>query len=222
MNGWVPKVALVGAILILLLTSLLVPKLKAANPQEGDVLIQVLGGTADYAAEQAYREAEIYFHAGFDTECPDETHHVHREVQAPANVRLPLMGAIKYLHGETAPRIHKHLQGEDEKELLPWFIAAVRLNPHFIDAWRVGAYWFSRTDNGHRAVDFINSGIRHNPHDYRLYLDRGIMYHRLKEWDNAIWDLETARRLWKNDSEDSPYEQRAIRTYLGDCESRRL
>ena len=125
--------------------------------------------------------------------------------------------AIEHLQGEAAPRIHKHLAGEEEKELLPWFIAAVRLNPQFIDAWRTGSYWFYRTDNGHRAIGFISDGIRRNPGDYRLYLDRGILYHRLKEWDGAISDLETARRLWKNDSEDSPYELRAIRTYLRDC-----
>jgi len=216
---WLPKIIVPGAIMLLVLTSLLIPQLKAANPQDPDVLIQVLGGTADFAAEKAYREADIYFHAGFDCDCPDEhkDHHVEHEVKASDSVRLPLLKTVERLQGEAAPRIHRHLQGEEEKEVLPWFIAAVRLNPQFIDAWRTGSYWFYRTDNGHRAIAFISDGIKRNPSDYRLYLDRGILYHRIGEWDNAIKDLETARRLWKNDTEDSPYEKKAIGIYLRDC-----
>lgn len=219
MDGWLPKVVLVGAILILLLTSLLVPQMKAANPQSGDVLVQVLGGTADFAAQQAYHEAEVYYHAGFKGYCPEHGHNEHHEIQNSEQHRLPLLDMIKRLHGEAAPKIIRHIEREEEKELLPWFIASVRLNPQFIDAWRTGAYWFYRTDNGHRAIEFISDGIRRNPDDYRLYLDRGVLYHRVGEWDNAIKDLETARRLWKDDSEDSPYELRAIRIYLRDCKT---
>jgi len=221
MDRWLPKIVLVGAIFILCFTSLLVPQLKAENPQDPDMLIRVLGGTADLAAAQAYKEAEIYYHAGYDCDCPDKEehgeHHHHEHAKESDSVRLPLLKAIEHLQGEAAPKIHKHLHGDEEKELLPWFIAAVRLNPHFIDAWRVGSYWFYRTDNAHRAVDFISDGIRRNPGDHRLYLDRGILYHRLEEWDNAIKDLQEADRLWKHYDEDSPYERRAIDTYLRDC-----
>ncbi|HET6456101.1 MAG TPA: hypothetical protein VFI02_16975, partial [Armatimonadota bacterium] len=84
MDRWLPKIVIAGAIAILIFSSILVPRLRSANPQDRDVLIQVLGGTADFAAEEAFHEAEVYFHAGFDTECPDEQtdHHVHREVKA--------------------------------------------------------------------------------------------------------------------------------------------
>ena len=219
MDCWLPKIVLPGAILILLLTSLLVPQMKAANPQSGDVLVQVLGGTADFAAQQAYHEAEVYYHAGFKGYCPEHGgHSEHHETEGGEPLQLPLLDMVKRLHGEAAPKIIRHIEGEEEKELLPWFIAAVRLNPHFIDAWRTGAYWFYRTDNGHRAIGFISDGIRRNPDDYRLYLDRGILYHRVGEWGNAIKDLETAKKLWKNDSEDSTYELRAIKTYLRDCQ----
>ena len=127
---------------------------------------------------------------------------------------------VKRLHGETAPRAHRHLQGEEEKELLPWFVAAVRLNPHHIEAWRTGSYWFYRTGDSQRAEEFIREGICHNPKDYRLYLDRGILYHRLHRWQDAVRDLEVARELWRNDSEDAPFELRAIGTYLRDSRER--
>ena len=70
MNRWLPGVVVVTAILVLLMTTLLIPQLRSENPQDPDVLIRVLGGTADFAAEQAYREAEIYFHAGYGLRVP--------------------------------------------------------------------------------------------------------------------------------------------------------
>ena len=227
MDRWLSKLIVAGVILILPLTSLLIPQIKAENPQDSDMLVRMLGGTADLVAQQAFQEAELYYHAGYKCDCPDEKENPKSEIRNPkqtgksrirkSEINLPLLNVVKRLHGEMAPKIHKHLQGEEEKELLPWFIAAVRLNPHFIDAWRVGSYWFYRTDNGHRAVDFISDGVRRNPGDYRLYLDRGVLYHRLEEWDNAIKDLETAEKLWKHCDEDSPYERRGIDTYLRDC-----
>jgi len=193
-----------------LLASVLVPGLKAASPQNTDVLMQVLGGTTELAAEKAYQQTEVYLHAGVTDDSLEGSR------QPSRSRRLPLMGLVRRLHGETAPKAHRHLQGDDEKELLPWFVAAVRLNPHHIDAWRDGSYWFYRTGDFHRAEEFISDGIRCNPRDYQLYLDRGILYHRLKKWENSVGDLETARKLWKSDSRDAPFDRKAIRIYLND------
>jgi tetratricopeptide (TPR) repeat protein len=211
---------LVGGVIALILSSILVPSLKAANPQNADILTQILGGTTDFAADQAYREADVYFHAGFREHDPCEGLAGYSEgTESPAiqvNSGLPLVGLVRRLHGEMAPKAHRHLQGEEEKELLPWFIAAVRLNPHHAEAWRVGAYWFYRTGDLQRAEDFLREGILHNPDDYRFYLDRGIFYHRIRKWDKSVTDLETAEKLWKDDSEDAPYDLKAIRTFLHD------
>ena len=195
----------------LVLSAILVPGLKAANPGNSDILVQVLGGTTDLVAEQAYREADVYFHSGLDDEKLDaELKYYHPKV------RLPLIGMIRRLHGETAPKVERIVQASDEKELLPWFVIAIRLNPHHIEAWRVGSYWYYRTGDSRRAEELLRDAIRQNPNDYRLYLDRGILYHRLKNWDGAVNDLETAQKLWKNNSEDAPYDLKAIRIYLND------
>jgi len=215
------RMLLAAGVIALLLTSVLVPRLKAADPRDADILMQVLGGTADLAAEKAYQEADVYFHGGIAGGCPDEAVCVHDDLHHRAeSAPLPLARLVKRLHGETAPRAHRHLQGEEEKELLPWFVAAVRLNPHHIEAWRTGSYWFYRTGDSQRAEEFIREGICHNPKDYRLYLDRGILYHRLHRWQDAVRDLEVARELWRNDSEDAPFELRAIGTYLRDSRER--
>jgi len=199
-----------------LLAVVLMPQLTAANGKNSDVLTQVLGGTADLAADAAYREADLYFHAGVGGGC----HHAEGDHCAEENAsvshtdQLPLMHVMEYLDGETSPRKHKHIEGKEEKELLPWFIAAVRLNPHLIEAWRTGTYWFYRTGSPKRALAFISKGIESNPNSCLLYLERGMLKSRLKMWKSAVSDLTQAQQLWKNDWPDADYDARAIATYL--------
>lgn len=68
-----------------------------------------------------------------------------------------------------------------------------------------------------KAEAFISDGIRHNPRDYRVYLERGVLYHRMKKWAKSADDLAKAERYWKNITEDSPYDLKAIHTYLKDA-----
>lgn len=204
--------AFAGALVAVFLSAMLVPGLKAATPQNQDILMQVMGGTADLAAEKAYREADIYFHGGIKAGKP--------EVSPAREPGMPLMDMIRHLQDQTSPKQHRHLAGKEEKEILPWFLVAIRMNPHHIEAWRTGSYWFFRTGNPKRAMELASEGIRSSPKDYRLYLDRGILYHRLANWDKAISDFETADKLWKNINEDSPYERKAIRIYLKDSRER--
>jgi tetratricopeptide (TPR) repeat protein len=209
------RLAVAGGLVALVLSSVLVPKFRAASPPNSDILVQVLGGTADLAADQAYREADVYFHGGRKAEGR------HTESDDLSEARLPLLGYVKRLQGEAAPRDHRHLGGTEEKEVLPWFEVTVRLNPHHVEAYSTGSYWYFRTGDRKRALEFVSAGIRQNPDDYRLYFDRGIIYYRLKSWDGAIRDLQTARRLWKNLNEDSPLDLKAIGRYLGYAASHR-
>ncbi|MHB0913418.1 MAG: tetratricopeptide repeat protein [Armatimonadota bacterium] len=203
-------VVIISAALALALSSLIAPHTSAG----GDVLTEVLGGTAQLAGDMAYEQADVYFHGG-GTSCHGE----HEE--APETVSdLPLSAFIHYLDGEMAPKEHRHLAGAEEKELLPWFVTAVELNPQLVDAWCNGAYWFYRTGNHKKAEEFITQGITKNLRDYHVWLERGVLYHRLGRWRESAGDLERAEKLWKNDSEDAVYFRRAIRTYLRDSKLR--
>lgn len=224
MNRTSLKMLLAAGGLAFLLALTLVPKLSAGNQKDSDILMQVLGGSADLAADAAYQEADLYFHAGVTGGCPHEHEKEGECKDEPETVSmtadLPLMGTIQYLNGQTSPKQHRHLQGSEEKELLPWFIATVRLNPHHIDAWRVGTYWYLRTGSKQRALDFVSQGITSNPDDYRLYMERGIVEHHLAKWKSTVSDMEHAQRLWKNLSDDSKYDAREIDIYLKDARSR--
>lgn len=199
------RTAIVAAVIALLLSTVLVPKLRSATPSNDDVLVQVLGGTADLAAERAYQEADVYFHGGNR----QDSH-----ASGPPAHDLPMSALIAHMQGEAAPHEHRHLAGVDEEEILPWFAVAVRLNPHHVEAWSTGSYWYFRTGDREKALQFASEGIRHNPTAYVLHLDRGIIYYHLHNWDRSVRDLEAAERLWKHVNDESPYDLRQIKRYL--------
>lgn len=215
------KIAIFSSCLALGLTLVLVPSLKAANPQGEDILTQVFGGTTQIAADAAYKEADVYFHGGVSGGCHHHDNCGHDEdADGGAHGSLPLISLIEKLHGETAPREHRHLNGVEEKELLPWFVAAVNLNPQCVEAWCTGTYWFYHTGDRARAERFISDGIRANPDDYSVYMERGILYHRLGRWASSLNDLAHARRLWKYRDLDDQYNLKAIDIYSRDSGER--
>ncbi len=200
-------VFLCGFVAILLAASV-GPESRAAHPQDSDVLVRLFGGMAEVASVGALERAELYLHAGTGRKCSDCEHADGQGCYRP----LLLRSFIEELHGQTAPGEHEHIRGDEEKELLPWFVIAARLNPHNVEAWRTGSYWFYRTRQPQRAEEFITQGIRRNRQDYRLYLDRGILYYRMRRYDDAIRDLKTARRLCPETADRS--DDRTIRNYL--------
>lgn len=218
MDSWPVKIGLAGSVLALVLSCIMIPQFKAANPQSTDVLLQVMGGTADFAADEAYQEADVYFHGGIRGMHDDKDgHKIDDGVQTTGyqQANLPLMDWMERMHSATTPNAHLHLEGVESKEMLPWFVVAVRLNPHLVEAWSTGMYWYYRSGEIEQSEKFASDGIRNNPNDYRLYFDRGVLYYHMKKWNSAVRDLEFAQKHWKNINEDSPYDLKAIQRYTG-------
>jgi hypothetical protein len=217
MRNW-PYVTIIGGgILAFILASSISSNLRASTSSGQDMVVQVLGGTASMVADKAYQEADVYYHAGVTcANCPDRVNRnglLLHAVEQPGIPR-PLSHLLDAMHHVTAPTVHRHIQGADEKEVLPWFIVATHLDPHHMDAWLTGTYWFYRTGEIDRAKQFILDGVRHNPTDYRVHMERGILFYRLKQWQVAEGEMKLARQLWRKINEDSEYDKRAIGLYL--------
>lgn len=189
---------------------------QAADRHSGDILARLFGGTAEIASQSALDKADLYLHKGVGHLCDEHEHHGDHDRPCA----LPMQGLVNRLHGQTAPRDHVHIRGIEEKELLPWFVIAARLDPRNVEAWRIGAYWYYRTGQVRDAERFITAGIESNRSDHRVYLERGILYHRLERWNESASDLRTAMRLYRVLDEDSPFELKAARIYLRDCGER--
>ena len=92
--------------------------------------------------------------------------------------------------------------------MLPMMYTVVRLDPHFIDAWAVGAWHLAynagvtvdtleeKKEFVYKAIDFLQDGIKRNPRHYQLYYELGFpMYFvKLEDYKNAAHYLEQSRR----------------------------
>lgn len=120
-------------------------------------------------------------------------------------------------------QVDKYWHEGQVHRMLPLMRTCVTLDPHFIDAYLVGAWHMaynitaSMDDTPERdkelhpkykrrlgpkeewyyiAIDYLRDGIRKNPRDYRLYFDLGFEIYELKLNDhaNAVRYLREARR----------------------------
>ncbi len=105
------------------------------------------------------QKADSYFHGGIDIECNEahgggheahdhqhgnEAHDHGHGHEAEAHDREHGHGAHdpwRWINEHVrSPEKHVHLDGEKAVEMMPWFWAAVRADPHNIDAWTTAWY----------------------------------------------------------------------------------
>ena len=92
-------------------------------------------------------KADSYFHGGVDVECHGRHEHGHEghchcsHEGGHGASREGGFDPWRWINDRVrAPERHVHLDGERAVELMPWFWAAVRADPHNIDAWTTAAY----------------------------------------------------------------------------------
>lgn len=209
-------------------------------PQSGDggVLSLVLGDARIAFSDVMLRKADEYFHGGVhvvhcehgltsklhgqhdahdeDVEA-SEDHHPDEAVTPPSLTADPWAWLDSQVHVQT----HRHTQGDETRELMPWLWVACRASPQNIEAYETTAYVLDRMlkRTGEAAL-LLEEGIRKNPADASLELSLGKLYlHRLHDEPKAQRALEAAyakSRLGPgHDSEDDRFLRGNILFYLG-------
>ena len=130
----------------------------ARMPQvvSGDDALSVAFGDAKSTISAAMvHKADSYFHGGIDMECTEghDHHHDEPDCHHRESVQQSSNQTIRQSHSHSvsdpwlwinhhvrAPERHVHLEGERSVELLPWFWASVKADPHNIDAWTTAWY----------------------------------------------------------------------------------
>lgn len=144
----------VAALLALFIATF--PPARCPQLANGDDALSVAFADAKTAISVAMvRKADSYFHGGIDMECHDAHEHGHdhdahdhdahghdhgkehpEEAGAAAHAD-PWRWINRHVR---APERHVHLDGRKAVELIPWFWASVRADPHNIDAWTTAWY----------------------------------------------------------------------------------
>lgn len=152
-------------------------------------VLSVFFGDARLALSQAMaHKADSYFHGGVDIDWHEhECHHHGRpgedadgdeaardraaeEASEAASGGGPWVWIDARIHAQQ----HRHLEGSQARELLPWYWAACRADPHNVAAYQSTAYVLTAMlHSPTNALGVLDEGIRLNPGTPELEFDKG-------------------------------------------------
>ncbi|MBN1269899.1 MAG: hypothetical protein JXB04_09940 [Kiritimatiellae bacterium] len=155
---------------------------------DDSVVGRLLVSTRQVAGEHLVEMADQYFHQG-----------------VPHQHERALNDLFQRWHDSIAPRWHRHTQGRDVHEIMPWLRFATQVDPDNVEAYVTAAYWLA--DAGQRpdlAEQVLREAQRLHPHDYRVYQEKGRLYLLQHRGPEAAAAFDAALHLWPSglDSED--------------------
>ena len=171
------------------------PRFGDAMPQvvKGDGALAVAFGDARETISRAFvHKADGYFHGGIDMDCDhfgdhhhDDHDHDHVLEADHARAHVHEVGHDETSHAfrdpwawinahVRAPAVHVHLEGKQAVEMMPWFWASVKADPHNLDAWTTTWYIANNSmKDKELALRVVCEGLEKNPDDPELLVCRG-------------------------------------------------
>jgi tetratricopeptide (TPR) repeat protein len=189
------------------LATVVQPRLAPWDQQSdsGGIVKALLGDSRRLLADQFLEQADVSFHSGFypsifdDRRPPKDTAHMTSKEGSPEaeahEQEMNFLGPPKDLLEKFGRNFmiteHTHLEGGNEREILPWLKLSAELDPHRVDTYTVAAYWL-RNSIGKvaEAEQFLREGIRNNPQSYELWYELGQLYEENRH------DTFRARNAW--------------------------
>jgi tetratricopeptide (TPR) repeat protein len=199
------------------LATALQPRVSRWSDQAGadSVLKVLLGDGRRIFANQAFVEADVYFHSGYypsvfdQSQAPKDSHHMTAKEGSPEeeeherqmNFLGPPRDWIERFGRHFLISEHTHLEGGREREILPWLKLSADLDPQRVDTYTVAAFWL-RKELGKpaEAEQFLREGVRNNPNSYEILFELGQLYNEnYRDPDRArdLWEL--ALRRWQQE-----------------------
>ena len=190
------------------------PVLMPLAGSDGDFLSVLLGDAKADLSYAMIHEADSYFHGGIDMECHElhghgEHGHAcgqdHDAYDHGDNCHCGHCGHADEDHGEKsfdpwhwinshirAPEIERHLEGEKVVEMMPWFWAAVKADPHNEEAWSTAWYVASHMmKDKPLALKIAEEGWRLNPASMEIARALGRSCR-----DKETFDAERSERMF--------------------------
>jgi tetratricopeptide (TPR) repeat protein len=174
--------------------------------QSGNVLNVLLGDGRRLFANHFFVQADVSFHGGYYPSIFDQaraaskdTRHLTAKEGEPAaeehekqmNFLGPPRDWIERFGRHFIITEHTHLQGNNEREILPWLKLSSELDPQKIETYTVAAYWLRDLGKVKEAEDFLREGMRNNPDSYEILFELGRLYYEDKH------DPARARNVWE-------------------------
>ena len=198
-------------------------RLAAASPlAAGDPLYRLLGSSREMVGDALFLKADAYFHGGAPRHFEDTPSDAQREGRVEEDhAETEEEGDwISRIRRKVAFEGHYHLTGNEKKEIVPFLIWAVELDPYNATGILSTAYWldhnFKKTDE---AARILEKGVRDNPAAWEIEYNLGKLdYRKKKDAVAARPHLKEALRKTDPASMDK-HVAREIYYMLGECES---
>ncbi|MEJ2744233.1 MAG: hypothetical protein P8123_00860 [bacterium] len=159
----------------------------------GSLLGRMLGESRHAIGDSFCEEADRYFHHG-----------------VPHKKKTASIGFMQRLADEVQLRDPEHLSGDEVHEMMPWLRFATRMDPHNMDAYLSAAFWVVQ-ENGEnlpQAMEILDEARRNNPSDYRVPLQRGLIFLQYGDRNGAAQSFDVAMRLWSHTDGANPEQKR--------------
>lgn len=172
-----------------------------------DALAVAFGGARETISLAMAQKANSYFHGGIDMDCHGVGGGMEEGKEGTERGGDVENGGDwwQWINAKIrAPQVHRHLDGDEAVEILPWFWAAVKSDPHNAEAWSVA--W-------HTALYIMND---------RALADRILREAKTKNPDSIEIAFTEGRALYDGGKGDVAAAKRAFaRTVeLADAKSR--
>jgi len=174
------------------------PQVAGAN-----VLTLVLGDARLVLSNAMLDKAEEYFHGGVrDVVCEfglggahDEHDHKGEDHGEGAEGAVRATDLWDRVNSLVHAQAHRHVEGDEARELLPWLWAACRASPQNIQAYESAAFVLeSMLKRPAEAALLLEEGIRHNPDSASLEYSLGkLSVHAFHDFARAERAFSTAR-----------------------------
>jgi tetratricopeptide (TPR) repeat protein len=174
--------------------------------QADNILKVLFGDGRRLFANHFFVQADVSFHSGYYPSIFDQaraatkdTRHLTAKEGEPAaeehekqmNFLGPPRDWIERFGRHFFITEHTHLQGNNEREILPWLKLSSELDPQMIETYTVAAYWLCDLGKVKEAEEFLRQGLLNNPDSYEILFALGRLYYQDKH------DPARARNVWQ-------------------------
>lgn len=169
----------------------LVPRLAGESPVQAggaDLLSLFFADARSIIGKSLVTRADSYFHGGVTMECTDahgddpDAHEAHDHAQEavmeePGDEARHDVGSRDpwaWINAKVHVQEHRHLEGEELDEIVPWIWAACRAAPNNIEAYTMGWYVLAKMQKQvDQGLAVLEEGIRNNPDNVELEFTKG-------------------------------------------------
>ena len=159
--------------------------------QADNILKVLLGDGRRLFANHFFIQADVSFHSGFYPSIFDQaraatgTRHLtakegdpaHEEHEKQMSFLGPPRDWIERFGRRFIITEHTHLEGNNEREILPWLRISAELDPQKVETYTIAAFWLRDLGKIKEAERYLRQGLLNNPDSHEILFELGRLYY---------------------------------------------